>query len=182
MALTRGRKILIGVGGLVALYFISSATFYRWPERRGIVLEAATDAPVEGAAVVAVYYVEYIESSVSYEDAQEAVTGPDGSFTIPAKTVFSLHGPPSSYKKEPDVYIFKSGYGRYPGDYLAPQPFYDSRDDVRTYWLRTGLTFNEKRLNLHSRPLEVPKSKMRNYTRQINVERRSLGYSDLPEE
>ena len=105
---------------LLSLIIISSfsgcAMVHRYGAFYGKVIDIETKEPLEGAAVLAIYYTESYGPAgahTHYLDAQEAVTDKGGEFRIKpltAKTFRVLHS------FDPHVYftIFNPGYGCYP--------------------------------------------------------------------
>jgi hypothetical protein len=91
----------------------------------GRVVDAETKRPIEGAAVLAVYYTQQygLTGSVAhYADAQETVTGKNGEFKLPARRIFSLNVI-SGWDPHPRFRIFKPGYGCYPRHKYATPKF-----------------------------------------------------------
>jgi hypothetical protein len=76
------------------------------------IVNAETGQPLEGVVVLA-YWLKMTRgpggASPSFYDAEEVVTGPDGRFTIPSRSTFTLN--PFTYIKDAQFKIFKPGYG-----------------------------------------------------------------------
>jgi len=94
----------------------SCAIVHRYGEFYGKVIDIETKEPLEGAAVLAVYYTEQPGPGgevTHYADAQETLTDKNGEFKIPSNTVTTFR--PLQYF-EPYAWftIFKPGYGCYP--------------------------------------------------------------------
>lgn len=104
--------ILSGMSLLTGKYYLSSF--------EGKVIDTETKAPIEGAAVLAIYYEEAFSpvdgSKLYVVDAQQAITGPDGQFKIPSK---SGRADDYSGKLEGEIAIFKPGYGAFPDHILS---------------------------------------------------------------
>ena len=182
-----GRAILIilAVISMPIAYGISTAIvpYYYLAPFEGKVIDADTKSPVEGAAVLAVYYKEVpsIAGSNSYAiDAQETLTDKNGEFKIPEykKWFGSNNGEP-----EGDLLIFKPGYGKFPGSEgvnivgavrATPEKYI-------VYELPKLKTKEERKNNLHhtSRPFHIAYEKMKEFTHLLNEERANLGYSPL---
>jgi hypothetical protein len=150
--------------------------YYYLPPFEGKVIDAETEQPISGAAVLAVYYGEYpsIAGASTYAiDAQETLTDEKGEFKIPeVKDWFGEHpGTPV----EANLIIFKPGYGAFPRHKDArmagigkgwPPP-----SKYVVYELPKLKTRKEREQNVilmrkHAYPL---------YLKAINEERKSLG-------
>jgi len=82
----------------------------------GKVVEAETKEPIEGAAVLAVFYTEEYGPAgaiTRYADATETVTDKNGEFKIPAYRV-TVFRPLQGWDSHGYFTIFKPGYGHYP--------------------------------------------------------------------
>jgi hypothetical protein len=148
----------------------------------GKVIDAETREPIEGAAVLAVYYTEIYwiaGASSRFADAQETLTDKNGEFKIPAIRInkFRLL---SGWDHYPQFTIFKPGYGCYP-----------YHKDVKPMFVPNGtlpanqyvtiefpkLKTKEERLeNYGCYPSEqVPENKYSNLFQLIQQERMALG-------
>lgn len=81
---------------------------------RAQIVDAETGQPLEGVVVLFVWHKMTRTPggpSPAFEDAEEAVTGPDGRSTIRARRLFTLN--PFKYIEGPEVVIFKPGYGQW---------------------------------------------------------------------
>ncbi len=101
---------------MMLLFSTGCAIYHHYGEFTGRVVDAEMKEPLEGAAVLAVYYTQQYGlagSSDNYLDAQEAVTDRNGEFKISSLNAFAFR-PLQSF--EPYVWftIFKPGYGCYP--------------------------------------------------------------------
>jgi hypothetical protein len=143
----------------------------------GRVIDKETKQPIEGAAVVAIWWKETAmigHPIQSVHDAQEALTDKDGNFTILGASTISLN--PFSRIWEPKFTIFKPGYevfGTYGGRRLEPR-----EEDGQTVVQLRQLTTREERLkNLREVSISsrVPKEKYPNLTKLKNTERKNLG-------
>jgi hypothetical protein len=82
----------------------------------GKVIDAETKEPIDGAAVLVVFYTESYGPAgaiTHYADALETVTDTNGKFKIPEHRI-SLFRPLQGWKKHGYFTIFKPGYGHYP--------------------------------------------------------------------
>ena len=87
---------------------------------RGRVIDTDTKQPIEGAAVLAVWYsvTPTIGDKVdAYLDAEEVLTDKDGRFVIGKHTPISFR---PGWIRGPDITIFYPGYGSYPDYHAAP--------------------------------------------------------------
>lgn len=175
----RKRWRLIGavlLGVLVILVGIGRVLYIDFPYR-GKVIDKETKRPIEGAAVVAVWWKEtptFVQAIRSFYDAQETVTGQEGNFTTPWILGGSIN--PLPMIRPPLFTIFKPGYEAY----IAGR--FTSQINPASRWLRADvelrrLTTREERLrNLGVHPgSEVPDETIPNLIRLINIERVDLG-------
>lgn len=110
------RKIAIVAVLMLFVTTSGCAMVYRYGPYNGNVIDAETKEPLEGAAVLAVYYtLSYGPggSSSHYIDAQETVTDNNGEFKIAANWIFTFR-PLQSFEPFTWFTIFKPGYGCYP--------------------------------------------------------------------
>jgi hypothetical protein len=168
--------LLSGMSLLTGKYYLSSF--------EGKVVDAETKQPVEGAAVLAVYYKvgATIAGSVTHAvDAQETLTGPDGQFKIPSKagTSDDYHG-----KLQCNLIIFKPGYGVFPDHTLSnavgENKSWPTPEKYIVYEIPKLKTKEERDKNLNfSISFGIPDSKKKLFKSLINEERMNLGYSPL---
>lgn len=108
------------------------AIIWRYGAYYGKVIDGETKKPLEGGAVLAVYYTEgggFSGARSYYVDAQETLTDKNGEFKIPSNIIITfrfLHG-----WLDPQFQIFKPGYGCY------PPPFRNTKNK-----LQTSVSFN----------------------------------------
>lgn len=112
---------------------LGCATVHRYRAYRGKVLELGTDAPIEGAGVLAVY--SYDISSPGgpvqrYLGYQAVLTDKEGLFKIPAIwfAPFQPGYPFSWFKDHPSITIYKKGYGNFPGSTNPARPKHVTTD------------------------------------------------------
>ncbi|NTV15681.1 MAG: hypothetical protein HGA96_17420 [Desulfobulbaceae bacterium] len=103
---------VIGIAGILTPADSSASWLvYHIPEYKGKVIEAGTDAPIEGAVVVVVYY-EYtflkFDGHTEVIGAQETLTDKNGEFVIPSFT--RAMNPFASESEDPTLIIYKPGY------------------------------------------------------------------------
>jgi len=95
---------------------------YHKPAFRGMVIDAETKKPIEGAVVVAMYYKYPIISgpgggSASIMHIKEALTDKKGEFRIPSYTTVIQ---PLSIEDLTEFIIYKPGYGSHPVSLTYP--------------------------------------------------------------
>lgn len=169
---------------VLGVFLSSCAIYHHYGSYYGKVVDAETKEPLEGAAVLAVYYTQSYgpAGSIShYLDAQEAVTDNKGEFKIPplrAVTFRSLQ----SFDPYPLFTIFKPGYGCYPTNkrvkLLRPNATLPEDTSVNI-GLPKLVSLNERRDNLLECDSDVPRSHQQNLIMLLNQERKSLGYNSL---
>lgn len=173
------RKWLL-IGGVIALLIVVGLTTGTWHlvyvdgPYHGRVMDKTTGRPIEGAAVVAVWWKEipFIAQAITnYYNAQETLTDQGGNFTIPG--IWGAAIIPLTKIREPLFTIFKPGYEAYRERRLAP-PEKEGRTVVE---LRPLNTRKERLENLSAGYLgpRVPKVKYPNLSKLRSVERKNLG-------
>ena len=88
----------------------------------GQVIDAESKQPIEGAAVVAIWYKYYATPAGdvgNYLDTAETITDKEGKFLLPSKKFLNV--PLLRESSAPDFYIFKPGYGCYPEYMVSPK-------------------------------------------------------------
>jgi hypothetical protein len=148
----------------------------------GKVIDSDTKEPVEGAAVLAVYYgstTSVAGSNYFSVDAQETLTDATGAFRIPSKIVQSES---ASGKLRADITIFKPGYGVFPNhkrsEAIGENKSWPPPEKLIVYALPKLNTKEERRSSLPVRP-DIPYSKMKHFISLISEERGQLGLSPL---
>lgn len=113
---TSSRKwkvIVIVAVGIVVLLFLASTTF-KTPEIKGVVLDAETGQPIADARIYAKWEREMRgfggESSGGIEKERHLKTKGDGSFLIPARTMFNFIPSPIGIKGFFYMIIYAHGY------------------------------------------------------------------------
>jgi hypothetical protein len=88
---------------------------------KGKVVDAETGEPIEGAAVLGIWYVgEYGHAEApifKFLDAKETISGKNGEFILPPGTGF--HWWPLAKLFDPNLKIFKPGYSSYEKDFYS---------------------------------------------------------------
>ena len=91
------------------------ATFHHYDPYYGQVIDAATGEPIEGAAVLAVYYTQsygLAGSNLEFLDTQEVLTDEKGEFEVPS-LISATFRPFQSFDSWAWITIFKPGYAGY---------------------------------------------------------------------
>ena len=181
------RKIILVAFIMLMLPLLSGFAFYhRYGPFMGKVIDVETKEPIEGAAVLAVYYTysSTVGGRVShYTNAQEAVTDAKGEFRIPPLKdfTFKLFG---HHDEQVRFTIFKSGYGAFGGTSQSQGVFIDGMKSPNSFLpqdkhilieLPQLKTKEEIRWNLPSIEPNAPHSKQRNLIKLIDEERIKLG-------
>jgi hypothetical protein len=164
-------EILIGASACSAAS--SQATYGPY---RGLIVDAETNKPIAGAAVLAVWWEAVfnpVQGRQEFYDAKEAVTGADGRFEI-AK----LDVPPWKLGVQPgQLYFFTPGY--LPLEDIVTPPGGEVFVAPTVTKMRK-LIQAELSKKSRSRPGGVPLEKMTEFTRAINQERKMLGMPPIP--
>ena len=168
---------------LVLIFFAvlilsTSATVHKFGPYRGKVVDLESGEPLEGAAVLVVFYTETFYAVSSYADAVETVTDEQGEFKIPWRLATTLH-PISSWEPYGYATIFKPGYGAYP-DHRKALPRFEwggtiPEKDYVTFKLPKLKSREERRENLWGLLPTIPKRKMKKLVRLVDQEDNNLG-------
>lgn len=110
-------SIAVGVGALAVSWPAAAAGLYR-----GKVIDAETKEPLVGAGVVMSWDIElrYPGHPTRFGDAEETVTDANGEFEIGQHPPRSFN--PLEHVTEPNLIIFKPGYGVFPNSHVSPRP------------------------------------------------------------
>lgn len=168
------RNLLVGAVGSLLLLVAACSPIYADGPYHGKVIDKETKQPIEGAAVLAVWWKETAmigHPIESVHDVQETLTDQDGNFTIPGTSTVSLN--PFSRIHEPVFTIFKPGYEAIGNRRLKPP------DKGERIVLELGrLKTREEKLRNMDALLpgpHVPEEKYPNLIRLRNIERVNLG-------
>lgn len=183
------KALLISVlSGLTLLSVGCGHLVYADGPYQGRVIDAETKQPIEGAAVLAVWWkrepgIGHYTSSVY--DAQETLTDQEGNFTIPGVVGRPLN--PLAVIREPKFTVFKPEYEAYGGWGINPMVIPYLPGTIRVYEeagrtvveLRRLTTREERVRNLDRLDLSyrIPKEKYPNLIRLRNIDEVSLGLS-----
>ncbi|MFQ5853553.1 MAG: hypothetical protein ACE5JU_23590 [Candidatus Binatia bacterium] len=177
----RGRIVSLLAG--VLLFSVSCGrVIYADGPYHGKVIDKETKQPIEGAAVLAVWWKEtpmIAQAQITFYDAQETLTDQEGNFTIPGITGGSAN--PLAKIREPLFTIFKPGYKAFKQVRLRP-PADEERSVVDLSPLKTR---EERKKNLYGllpgacapdvKQFCVPEEKILTLIRLMNVEEKNLG-------
>lgn len=152
----------------------------------GKVIDAETKEPLEGAAVLVVFYTEEYGPAgaiTHYADSLETVTNKNGEFKFPSHRI-TLFRPLQGWVKHGYFIIFKPGYGCYP-----------LHKDVKPMFVPNGTLPNSKHTILElprlktiqerrestmcSPSSDIPTEKCQELINLINQERSLLGYKPI---
>jgi len=147
----------------------------------GNVIDTETKEPIEGAAVLVVFYTEEYGPAgaiTRFADALETVTDKKGEFKIPVHRITTFR-PLQGWVKYGYFTIFKPGYGCYPEHKDAKPMFVPNRtlpeDKKVTIELPRLRTREERLRNTDCFPLGIPDVKMKTLIELNNIERINLG-------
>lgn len=110
-------KLMISITliSLASPAFAGGWLIYHDSPYKGKVVDEETNQPIEGAAVVAVWYIQRYGGGAGpiakLLEAKEAVTDKNGEFNIPSMTGF--HWWPFATLDEPNLTVYKPGYRPY---------------------------------------------------------------------
>jgi hypothetical protein len=170
----RYRRVALWIGIILATIWGLSWGLGKeqWGPFRGQIVDVETGQPIEGAAVLAVWWVTIptpVHDVESFYDAREAVTDGEGRFEVPGRwpALFWL------FVRKPQVIFFAPGYG--PFEVVVTPPDGRRFVDPTIVQMPRLKTREELLKKWRSRPAGVPLERMTQFTRAINVERKMLG-------
>jgi len=187
------KKTVLLVVSLIAIILISGGghVIYADGPYHGKVIDRKTKQPIEGAAIVAVWWKQtpmIADSQTSYYDGQDTLTDKDGNFTIPGITRGSTN--PLAKIQEPSFTIFKPEYTAYRNLVFKPRSVPRGIEVFETggqvvYALGRLTTREERIRNMDgllpgvcfpdTKQFCVPEEKILNLRWLMNSERQSLG-------
>jgi hypothetical protein len=160
------------------------AIYHHYGPYYGKVVDADTKQPLEGAAVLAVYYTQSYGpgGSVShFLDSQEVVTDKKGEFNVPPMTALTFRSF-QSFETYAWFTIFKPGYGCYPNykkvKLLRPNGTLPIDQYVTIELPNVNNESKENRLrNAACLPSpSVPENKFKKLQELLQVEYKTIGY------
>jgi hypothetical protein len=190
--LTKHRKLLIFTFLFFAvLLFSLTAITHRYGPYHGKVVDAETDAPIEGAAVYMVFTTKSPNpggATWQYAGAAETLTDAHGEFELTYRAL--VFHPFSLWEYLPTQQVFKPGYGMFPkhkSTSITPEPDACCIPEEQYVTIRLPkLKTKEERIeNLSSvspGPFDVPYIKRKHFTELESQERINLGFSPLGEQ
>ncbi len=154
----------------------------------GKVIDAETKEPIEGAAVLAVFYTqEYGPAGAitRYADAIETVTDKNGEFKLPAHRV-TVFRPLQGWDLYPQFRIFKPAYGCYPlhkdvKPMFEPNGTLPENQNVVIELPKLKTDQERRESTMCSPSSDIPTTKCKNLIKLINKERKFLGYNPIRE-
>jgi len=168
---------------IAALFFLTGCTPFRYDgPYNGRIINADTAEPVEGVAVLGVWYKEYPGPAgeiSEFHDARETVTDKNGEFSIPGMGPQFL-----SSVGIMNVMIFKAGFEPIEGTWssfkidLLLRKSIQWEGDKAIIPLRK-LSIKERRMRPGPSRPKIPMEKMKIITREINIDRIEQGLSPL---
>jgi hypothetical protein len=180
------------IGLLIAVIILilnsGCAIVHHYGPYMGKVVDKESGEPIEGAAVLAVYYTQLytIAGPVhKYLDAQETLTDKNGEFEIPSLTRFTFR-PLHLFDSCPSFTIFKPCYGCFPRHEGT------TSTGINEQWFRPReheivklprlKTLEERRRNCRCVPTSVPDDKIKLLLYQVHLERVNLGIEPFTKE
>jgi hypothetical protein len=169
---------LCSLGALLVLATSCGHLVYGDGPYRGRVLDKDTKQPIEGAAVLAIWWKQspaIAHPSITYYDAQETVTDADGNFTIPGIVGGSLN--PLAKIRPPLFTIFKPGHDAF-GRRALPPSAADGRTIIELHLLATreARLMNLDKVFVTS---DVPRTQYPKLTRLMDIEKAALGLGPI---
>jgi hypothetical protein len=176
-------KILLA--GLLSLIIFplsaGCAITHKYGPYYGKVVDAETKDPIEGAAVLVVFYTEEYGPAgaiTRYADAVETVTDKKGEFKIPAHRVTTFR-PLQGWNRYGYFTIFKPGHGCYPIHKDVKPMFVPNGTLPESQYVNIELprlkTREERLRNIDCFPVGMPDEKMTKLIEVNNIESISLG-------
>lgn len=173
------RRLII-LATLFSIIINGCAVVHHYDGYQGKIIDVDTKEPLEGAAVLAVFYTQQYgpAGSVShYVDAQETVTDKNGEFRIPSFTATAFR-PLQSFEPYGSFTIFKPGYGCFPSHRgIKPEKW-----RKRILPTNTSVTIElpklktrEERLNVPAVNFDIPFEKQQKFIELLNQELEWLG-------
>jgi len=176
-------KILTTLLLLLIIFPVSAgcAITHEYGPYYGKVIDEDTKEPIEGAAVLVVFYTEEYGPAgaiTRYADAVETVTEKSGEFKIPTHRV-TVFRPLQGWDLYPQFRIFKPSYGCYPIHKDVKPMFVPNGtlpiNQYVTIELPRLKTKEERLRNIDCFPVDIPDGKMNKLIELNNIESINLG-------
>jgi hypothetical protein len=173
---------------IITLTFAGCTITHEYGPYDGKVVDAETKEPIEGAAVLVVFYTETWGLTVSqskFIDAVEVLTDENGEYKIAGKRITGIR-PLHSWNPHGYVTIFKPGYGCYPfNEGVKPIFIPNGALPSNEYVLIELPKLRTKQERLKNTMIylssEIPMSKHKRLSDMINQELRILGIESKQE-
>jgi hypothetical protein len=184
--------LCIFVGLIILSHIIGKGwIIYREGAFKGKVIDAETKEPIEGAIVVATYYVEqygFVESNTMAIDAKEVLTNRNGEFYIPPHLFVRLYL--VATKDTTQFIIFKPGYAcaegpeyvQLPSGFIQRPSYPMIAEAFRkgaTVELVKVMTKEERLRNIPDSPTGMRSRKLPLLFKAINEEHRRFGLAEV---
>jgi len=148
----------------------------------GKVIDAETKEPIEGAAVLVVFYTESYGPAgaiTHYADALETATDKNGEFNFPPHRI-TLFRPLQGWVKHGYFTIFRPGFGHYPESKVVKPMFVPNGSLPKDQYIIIELPkykSKEERLNVLGPRInfDIPYEKQKRFIELINQELENLG-------
>ena len=171
-------KLFMTSGLVVLIITMSACTITnKYGPYYGKVVDKETKEPIEGAAVLFVFYTASFSVGgpvYHYADAIETTTNKNGEFRLAEHRIIAT-GILQRWDEYENVTIFKPGYGCYPNhpdvEALGPGFPRDNSTIIELPQLKT----KEERLDMPSLNFDVPYDKQKNLVNLINQELKLFG-------
>lgn len=170
----------------VLLMSSGCAIYHHYDPYYGKVIDTETKAPLEGAAVLAVYYTEFqtgVAGTIGeYLDAQETVTDKNGEFKIPSNNSFTFR-PLNLFDSKVMFTVFKPGYGYYPMHPQVKPKFIPTWSLPSNEYVTVELPKLKKGENISwpSVNFDVPHSKQKKFINLLNAWHEQFGIEKYTE-
>ncbi len=171
----------------LVLNFLGCSYVVRWPYYylapfKGKVIDTDTKEPIEGAVVLAVYYVTTTSIAGGSDyilDGQETLTDDNGEFRMPTKRVWfhKVSGWPQG-----KLVIFKPGYGRLSSGRAKAVGVNKTWPPPKKYivYELPKLSMEERKRQMIRSYSDIPYTKRKLYFRKMNEERVNRGLTPFP--
>jgi hypothetical protein len=176
-------KFITPLSVLLIIFSLSLGCSQSYGPYYGKVIDAETKEPLEGVAVLAVFYTQQYGpagSSSHYVDAKETVTDMNGEFKIPSLTVTTFRIG-HSFEPYAMFLIFKPGYGHYPDSKGIKPMFIPNGTLPEDEYITVELPkLNEEQRRKDLGPMinfSIPYDKQKHFIDLINEENKIMGIS-----
>jgi hypothetical protein len=200
MNLSRLPLVILTIVGTVHAF---APTSHGAASYQGTVVDAETNAPLEGAVVVVIWYKKPLitmDGPLYFHNAKEVLTDANGTFSVDAAPGINWNPftrvmkDPNISRIDPDnpgiypvIVIFKPGYGPFPDAHVKPP----SESETKRVMLKGGAVVALPKLKTREELVRfadmccgvydevVPTERIHNLLRLINDQRESLGLKPI---